>query len=476
MWSAGLNLFRDGLQFAQMLVMVRLLDPSMYGQVTWATTLINFIAMVGFDNIIPHVLLVRDDSRVDFSEHFTVGILMNGFLFLVTNAVAFGLGYTATYARLTPLVHLLSLTFLLRVPVDIRVKMLERGFQWSRFRLLQMAGVLVTVASGITMAVLGAGVYALVVPGLLSSLIFIFDLFVVERWRPRWGWSYATYHDALHFGLDRIGSRLFNGGRTFLQSTWITRYFAFASLGVFSRADGLATMFCGRVSAEMSNALYPVVTKAEAGSERFQRIGGLVLQSVAWVVFPVAALFALEAPAIVTLVYGQKWLAAIPLLPPAMAVAVCAAVGAATYQLLLANNRSQLCLRSDIAAFVLVVAAVLVLVPHGVHTFLVGMAVVQALVCGLLLTLLVRTRGIRLGAIGIALVPPAVAATLGCAAAFGLGSALPASWPGVARLAAAAASFGVVYLIVLRAAFSTHLVSIVEYMPGRAHIRRLLYV
>jgi teichuronic acid exporter len=476
LWSAGLNLVRDGLQFAQMLVLVRLLDTAMYGEVAWATALISFIGIASFDHVSLHILQVRDDAQVNYSEHFTAAVVLNGMLFVVANAVAFGLRFTATYARVEPLVHLLSLTFLLGVPAAIRIKMLEREFAWSRLRLLQMAGVVVTVVSGITMALCGAGVYALVVPGLLPTLIFSGDLFLIERWRPRWGWSAESYRDAALFGLNRTGSNALNAGRAFLQNTMIARQFAFGTLGVFGRADGLANMFCGRVSQEVSGALYPVVTRAAVGSERFQRISGLVLQGVAWIVLPVAAFFSLESRAIVSLVYGQKWLAAIPLLPLAMAAGASVSIASVTYRLLLANDRSRLCLRSDIAAFVMVVATVVVLVPYGVYSYLAGLVVVQTAVCGVLLVLLVRTRGIHHRAIGIALLPPALAAALAAASAFGLGAVLPQAWPDAVRLAVEAAWYAVACVVVLRAGFSLHLANLVECLPGSIHIRRLLYV
>jgi O-antigen/teichoic acid export membrane protein len=193
-------------------------------------------------------------------------------------------------------------------------------------------------------------------------------------------------------------------------------------------------------------------------------------------VLPIAVFFSLESRAIVSLVYGQKWLAAIPLLPLAMAAGAMVSVASVTYQLLLANDRSRLCLRSDIAAFVMVVAAVFVLVPHGVYRYLIGVVAVQTAVCGILMTLLVRTRGIHYRAVGIALWPPALAAALACATAFLVGAVLPSDWPDAARLGVDAAWYSVVYLAVLRAGFSTDLANLVECLPGSARIRRLLYV
>lgn len=474
LWSAGLNLFRDVLQFGQMLVLARLLEPSIYGMAALATTFISFIGIFSFQHIIPHVLQVRSDSPVDYHQHFTVGVVLNSSLFVVANAVAFGTGYTTQYAPLQPLLHLLALTFLLSVPVDMRVKMLERDNNWGRLRIIQMAGIVISIASAIGMALAGAGVYALIVPGLLASLAFVLDLFLFSGWRPRWKWNFASYRDALHFGFNRAGSNALNGGRSLLQGTLVTEHLQFATLGVLGRAEGLANMFCGRIAQEVSNALYPVITRAEAHSDRFQRISGLILQSVAWVVIPIAAFFSMEAGSIVRLLFGEKWLAVIPLLPFAMVIGATVSIGATAYRLLLANNQSQLCLRSDMAAFVMGAASMVVLIPQGLYPYLIGATVVTFAIAAILVTLLIRTRGLRTGKLVAALVPPAIASTIGCALSWAMQTLLPHNLPAAVQIVPAALLFAAIYTLVLRVLFHAQLVLIVEYLPGGKRIGKLL--
>lgn len=476
MWSAGLNLFRDLLQFGQMLILVRLLDPAIYGMAGLATTFINFIGIVSFQHVISHVLQVRGDAQVNYHQHFTAGVVINGLLFLVANAVAFGLQFTTQYVHLQSLMHLLSLTFLLSVPVDMRVKMLERDHNWSRLRTLQMAGIVISISAGIGMALFGAGVYALIVPGLLASSVFLLDLFLFSGWRPRWQWNYASYRDTLHFGFNRAGSNSLSSGRFLLQSTLITQYFQFSALGQFGRAEGLANMFCGRIAQEVSNALYPVITRAEAYSERFQRISGLVLQSVAWVVIPIAALFSLEAENIVKIMYGEKWLAVIPMLPLAMAIGVAVSIGATAYRLLLANDQSRLCLRSDMAAFAMAVTAMLVLIPQGLFPYLIGAVVVSAMIASILIILLIRTRGLQAIALVTAIAPPAVAAIAGVALSWAMKAQLPGNLPPVLQVIPVALLFATTYVVILRVLFRAHLAELMAYLPGGKQIGKLLYL
>lgn len=476
LWSAGLNLFRDVLQFGQMLILVRLLDPAIYGMAGLATTFINFIGLISFQHIITHVLQVRGEGRVNYHQHFTAGVAINGSLFVLANLIAFVLRFSDQYAPLQPLLHVLSFTFILSVPVDMRVKMLERDHEWSRLRLLQMGSILVSIAAAIVMALAGAGVYALIVPGLLASMVFVADLFLFTGWRPHWQWSYAEYREALHFGLNRAGSNALNGGRSLLQNTLITQHFQFSALGVFGRAEGLANMFCGRIAQEASNALYPVITRAEAQSERFQRISGLVLQSVAWVVIPIAAFFSLEADNIVRLLFGSKWLEVIPLLPLAMAIGLAVSIGATAYRLLLANNQSRLCLRSDLIAFVLAAGTMLAFIPFGLVPYLIGSVVAHAAIATILVALLIRTQGISAFALAAVLLPPSFAAFAGAAAAWALKSLLPADLLPIAQLLLAGPVFSVVYVAVLRLFFRTPLAELVSYLPGGKQFGRLLYL
>lgn len=474
LWSAGLNLFRDALQFGQMLVLARLLDPAIYGMAGMAITVVGFIGMASFQHIVAHVLQQRPGTQVNFDEHFTAGLALNGTLFVLTNATALAVRLSPRFGHLHPLLHVLSLTFLLSVPVDLRVKMLEREQNWYRLRTVQMSAIVVSVTCAIGMAAAGAGVYALVVPGLLAMLPMTVDLFVATGWRPRLQWSYSSYRESIRFGLNRAGSNAMNGGRALLQNTLITQNAHFTGLGLFSRAEGLANMFCGRVSQQVTTALFPVVTRAEAQSEQFQRISGLVLRGVMWIVIPIGVFVGTQAEPLVHVLYGQKWLLVTPLLPLAMGSGIALSLGAAAYSLLLANNQSRLCLRSDVVAFLLAALPMVALIPLGLRTYLIGALAANSAIAVILVTLLTRSKGLVLRSLSTALLVPAVAAVVASISAYGISLMLPAGVADIVTLVVAWLGFTSAYLLALRLLFHAPLAEIVRYLPGSKFIQRLL--
>src|SRR6185503_5056026 len=83
LWSAGVTIARDVAQFVQMLILVRLLDPAIYGTAGMATTIVNFVGLLSFQSFVAQSLQVRPGQPVDYNQHFWAGLIINPLLFCV---------------------------------------------------------------------------------------------------------------------------------------------------------------------------------------------------------------------------------------------------------------------------------------------------------------------------------------------------------------------------------------------------------
>lgn len=475
-WNTGFNLFRDLLQFGTMLVLVRLLAPEAYGQFGLVTSVIGFLSIFSFNNFIAHTIQVRDEADVHYQDHFTAGAVMAGTMFVVTNLVAVALRWFESYAAVATLVHVMSLTLLLEWPCELRRKMLERQFDWKRLRLLHACGLLASAVLAVGLAAAGAGVYALLIPGMTVTLPFIYDLFVRQRWRPDWTWSWANYRAAWHFGLKRIGSGAAGTGRLLVESAALVGVLGYAPLGVLNRAVGLAGMFCTKFASQLMYATYPILTRLNPNPENIARVNGLVLRIVAWVAIPMAAVLSVLATPVVHTVYGRQWLEVIPLLPWTMLGGVLMALAHTSNRLLLAQQQPTRCLFADLLVLMGTVAALWLVLGQGIKAYLLGLAAVQLIVLALISVWLCRLRALRLAGLAQAVLPPLVAAGM----AWGvceLGSAVAHS--DVSRFGAAVIygiSFGLIYVAVLRVCFGRMTADLVHYFPARSLLGRILFL
>src|SRR5262249_27964194 len=98
LWGSGFTLLRDVVQFAMMLVLVRILSADDYCRAGLAQAVLGMISVVSFAATAPHALQLRDPATIDWQAHFTAGTVINLSLFVLTIFVAGLLSLTKSYA------------------------------------------------------------------------------------------------------------------------------------------------------------------------------------------------------------------------------------------------------------------------------------------------------------------------------------------------------------------------------------------
>lgn len=473
-WNFAFNLFRDGLQFGTMLVLVRMLEPAAYGQFALVVSIIGFVSIVSQNSFLAHSLQPRDDAEVDYQLHFTAGLFLQGAAFIVANLVATALWFLDTYRAVAPLVHVLSLTFLLEWPCELRRKMLERALDWRRLRLLHGLGLILGAALAVGLAAAGAGVYALVLPGMAAALPFMFDLLVSQRWRPDWRWSWPSYRPTWRFGLARSASAAISLTRPLLENGAIVHLLGFAAAGIFGRAAGLATILVGKMTAQLLYALYPVLTRMENGGPSARRAAGLVLRFVAWTAVPLGCVFSMLSLPAVALVYGDRWTEVADLLPWTMAGGVVGAVYHATYMINLANDASRSCLIADVACVFSVIISLLLLLPLSLKYYLTGAVIGQSLALAYLTLQLVRSGSLVWSDLITALCIPIIASAI---AASIIANVFALSTPEPRELIPAltyAAIFLALYVAVIRLVNADKLKELIALCPASRLMARIM--
>ncbi len=242
-WIAGISLLRDSLQFGITLVLVRVLDHRAYGEYSLVSAVLGLLTVISFHSFLEYTIQARPGETVDYQTQFTFGGFAQAIAVLVLNAAALTLRRFPAYAPVAPVLSVMSLSFVADWAGELRVRMLERELKWSRLRSLEAIGLVGSAAAALLLAFRGAGVYALVLPAVVATLPFIYDLFFVQRWRPAWSLDWQAFRPAWHYGLTRMASGLAARGQQVLESSVLAGAIGLAALGEYGRAMGLAS-FC----------------------------------------------------------------------------------------------------------------------------------------------------------------------------------------------------------------------------------------
>jgi O-antigen/teichoic acid export membrane protein len=475
LWNAGFNIFSMLTQFVTTMILARLMSQEAYGQMGFVTDLIGFVSIFSMVNVIAHTLQAKADEEVPWQDHFSVAVLLNLGMMVVMNIIGACLWWTPKWREVAPFVHVMSITFLLSIAAFYRARFLERQFAWRRLRTLHAVGILLSTTVAISMANLGFGTWALLIPSLCPTLPFIYDLFVRERFRPTWDCSWTRLRPAFQFALARIASGIAFYGRQVLVSGTLSTMLGFAALGVVNRSIGLAQIFCVQIASMILTALYPMLTRVGEAEGNPARVGGLVLQTIAWTSIPIAVIFSLAAEPLILLVYGKNWLVVNDILPWAMAWGASYAIYWAAYNLLMARNAQRHCLYADLMNLAAAAGCLYWGLPQGINVYLQLTALMQIFTLLVVCFWLQQAKGIELSEGLWNVLSALIACAVATMVVIGFRQWLSAS-PRLWQHALLSVLFVVMYAAMLRLLFRNRLDQWLQYVPLQRYFRKLLFL
>lgn len=483
LWLGGASILRDVLQFAATIILARLLSPEVYGQSALAQTILGFLAVFSFRSFVNFALQQRNPAQFDWRTHLRVGVKVNALVFLVSNAASalLWLFWGGHFGTVSIVLSVMSVSFLLEPFASLRTTWLQAHHEWQRLRIIELTAAFVSAAGGIALAFAGAGVFALAAMTPLQQIPAIIDfLFFRERAAKLRGTHEPDYRGAKSFGFNRLGSGIVATSVSVFEQSLLTSMFGFATLGLYNRAIGLVNITSGRIGPLVVQSIYPVLTRADAGSDRFRRYSGMLIRSIIAVVAPAAAFLVYEASPLVEFLFGAKWTGAAAFVPLTATYVTIGSMNLVLYQIMLANLQQKTCLKIDIGAAISRLGVVVFMLPLGMIPFLFGLTMSGTAVLLASIEIARRNRSIN-GWISMkSILPVGCATALSILVLYLIPDFSDARGLFLGNIFFDAVLYSVTYIALLRLAAANTLLDIIEGIPvgenSRLRARKLLMI
>jgi PST family polysaccharide transporter len=468
-WNSAFQLFVVAVSFGSMLVLVRVIPPSEYGRAAAATGILGLINCFNCSYFIAQAIQLREGEQPDWAAHWRAGFYIQMALTLACNAVAGAAWLHPSYRPVAPLLHLASLGLLVDWPNQLSLTMMRRDMDFKRMRLVQSVGVLITAGASVWLGLKGAGAYAMILGGnVLSGLPFGFDLLFIRRWRPPadwWRWpDWSAYRHALGFGGKLSASALLAAGRGMLESLVLPGTLGYEAMGLLNRAQVLFATTFGRVNALVVDTVYPLLPRSAGDPVQFARHATLFVQTMLLVSIPGAVFVGLQGPELSRLLYGQKWIAADPLLWPGTIFAWGVSVLLVFSSVLMAASKMRVWFIVSLFGAALCLPAIgVALFGGGTLTYVWALAGGQ--VVAVIVAMVLASPLLEKGWVRRVLAPPVISSAL-AATALLLTSRLNENLQLAPRLCLSALVYALVTMLVMRGLFALPLKEVLTRLPA----------
>jgi O-antigen/teichoic acid export membrane protein len=392
----------------------RLLDPVAFGLMALAQLVVlfaQFFVRMGLASaLVQKPRLTDDDVRAASAAGVGVGAACFALVWLLTPA------FTALFRapELSPVLRVLGLSFLFEGLSMVGLGLLRRQLRFRELSIITVGTyVLGYLVVGVGLALLGAGVWSLVVGSLVSSSSQVIWQYALLRHPLRPVLRWQPYRDICGYGMRLSGAHVLDYAGSNLDTFTVGSFAGTAVVGQYSRGYYLAVQpLRVYLTQALTNVLFPHLSRIQEDSARLRRASLSMLALSALVLFPVCAGMAVAARELVRVVLGPQWDLAATLVPWFALAGACGVVSALSQTV--AEARSELNRSLAIQAVYVVALGVLMAVAlghraRGVWVFAAAVGVAEVLRLVGYLWLMRRIMGLSLAQLWASWAPAAFA-------------------------------------------------------------------
>ena len=311
-WSTIQRFGKMGIAFIANLVMARLLTPEDYGAIG---ILMVFIAlsMVFIDAGFGNALIQKTNpTKEDYSTIFYFNLIISCSIFLVLFFSAPYIAFFYNMEMLSDLLRVLSLVLILNALSLIQDCRLRKELNFKVLSIATIVSATIGAIAGIYAAVIGYGVWSLVIYNLVEAFVRTVVLWTFCRWWPTLCFSWNSIKELFGYGGFLLANSLLFTLRRNAIAMFMGKLYHASDLGNYAQAKKLEEVPVSAVQNIIGQVTFPLFASVKNNSQQLkivQKKGNILL---AFLCVPLMVLLALLSHNLIVGLFTEKWIEAVP--------------------------------------------------------------------------------------------------------------------------------------------------------------------
>lgn len=291
----------------------RLLMPADFGLIAMVAVFTGVAGLFLDFGISAAIVQRRDLTGQQSDAAFVVTSTLGAFLCGLTCLLAPLIAGFYHRPELTAIARGLSPLFLFNAVGIVPRALLQREFRLKRLAFNELtAGVLGSVVT-LVLSTVGLHVWSLIAGGLCTAVLGAgLALAATPELRPTKRLS--VLKPLMSVSLNLLGFNFVNYWARNADNLIIGKMLGEQELGVYTRAYSLMLLALSQVTATISSAMIPALSEVQSDQRRTRSLYLRAIGLIAFVSFPLMVGMAATADTFMRVVYGSKWVDAIPIL------------------------------------------------------------------------------------------------------------------------------------------------------------------
>jgi PST family polysaccharide transporter len=343
-WLGVAELVNRIFRLATTVTLARTFSPYDYGMVSVIYTIIEFASVFALRAGIGAKIIQTDEQelKVICNTSYWLNWIVYGLLFIIQCVAAYPIAQFYGNNQLILPICTLALIYLMCPLFVVQSILIERE---NRLKVTALCNATQAILSNIILvilAVMGMGVWAVVLSMVLTYPVWIVINYLNHPWRPPTTFTLERWQEITSFGSKLLAVDLLGKLRMNLDYLLVGRFIGIEALGLYFFAFNAGLGISQSVLNSITVALFPHLCAARGDDKQLKKQFFGSLKMIALIVVPIVLLQSSLSPFYVPIIFGQKWVPAIPILILICLCAVPIALSRATSQLLQALDKTHI--------------------------------------------------------------------------------------------------------------------------------------
>nr|WP_294860857.1 MOP flippase family protein [uncultured Fluviicola sp.] len=315
-WTTLSALVNILVQLVQLVILTQLLSRQDFGLMAIVMVVIGFSQLFIDMGVSNAIIYKKEISYKELSSLYWFNIVVGCTFFLLLVFSSWSIARFYDNNRLSSLVQLVAISFVIQPWGQQFMIFLQKELKFKILAQVEIISKFVSFSSVIILAYLDYGVYSLALGTPVYALCSAVGYNIVGRryYQPKLFFSFQKVKTYLNFGLFQMGDKFLNYFALQMDTILIGKIMGIEILGVYNIAKDLTSKPYMIINPIITRVTFPVMSKINHDIPKLKLIFLQTLNYLSYINILIYLLIILLAEPIVLVLFGSKWVDAIPLI------------------------------------------------------------------------------------------------------------------------------------------------------------------
>lgn len=369
-WTLCEKLSCQAVQFCVSMILARLLTPNDYGAVALTTIFFavsNVLVDCGFGNAL---VQKKNSDDLDFNSVFYLNLALSIIAYV---ALFIAAPWIADFYQTPVLKNIVRVSavclFFNAINTVQNAELVKKMLFHLSFR-ISLVMTLVSAICGVTLALFGFGVWALVWSSLISGFVGVIARWFIIAWRPQLIFSFARLKPLFSYGWKMSVSAVLDQFFSNLNGLLIGKFYTKADLAFVNRGYSLPKLMMNEIDGTLGRVSFPALVQLQNDKIKLRDAMRRMMICSTFLVFPLMVGVAACAKSELRLLYGEQWVPATPYMMLACFSFALWPFHTINLKGIMALGRSDIFLKLEIIKKILKLVVIMVFFRFGVFPFM----------------------------------------------------------------------------------------------------------